>query len=170
MKILPLHDEPPEEARAELEERAAALRERPQEEDDVPTVWVAEFPVGSERCAIPLERMRAVLPLRGVTPLPLAPSHVLGLLRFEGRALSAHSLAALLGVRGWTRDPSVLVVVEDGVGGLVAFDCERVPIPRALPLSVVQEARKGEVLPPGEPPLRLLDVPALFAGEVDRVR
>jgi purine-binding chemotaxis protein CheW len=166
MKPLPLHDEVPEAARAELEERAALLRHPPEaEEVETQVVWVAEFPLGLERCLLPLARLRAVLPLRSMTPLPLAPPHTLGLLRFQGQAVSAHSLAALVGVKGWTRDPSVLIVVDGEEAGLIAFDCERIPESRALPLAAVEAApsREMKVLLPGEAPLRLLDVSALIA-------
>jgi purine-binding chemotaxis protein CheW len=172
MNLLPLHDEPPEEARAELEERAAALRERPASEAEAEVLWLAGFPLGPEHYAIPLAQMRAALPLQGVTPLPLAPPHTLGLLRFQDQVVSVHSLAALLGVRGWTRDPAVLLVVEDGADGLLAIDCERIPEPLAVPRPEVEQARTQgrEVLVPGRAPLRLLDVPALLATEAARVR
>ncbi|WP_224364349.1 chemotaxis protein CheW [Hyalangium versicolor] len=165
MKLLPLHDEVPEAARTELEERAALLRRPPEQEVETQVVWVAEFPLGLERCILPLIQLRAVLPLKSMTPLPLAPPHTLGLLRFQGQVLSAHSLAALVGVKGWTRDPSVLIVVDGQEAGLIAFDCERIPESRALPLAAVEEARtRGmTVLLPGEAPLRLLDVPTLIS-------
>ncbi len=104
---------------------------------------IAEFRLGDERYAFPLSELRAALPLRHVTPVPLAPAHVIGVLRYEGKALAAMSLAALLGVRGWRVDPAVLLVLACGQR-LVAVDCEVIPKLSSLPLAVVEAARGRE--------------------------
>ncbi len=124
-----------------LRVRAERLRAAPREDDEGTTLWVAEFPVGGDRFALPLEALRAVLPLSMVTPVPLSPPHVVGVLRFDGRIISALSLASLLGSRGWRQDPAVVVVVDPGWGRLAALDCEA--IPRAVPVSaaVVEAAQ-----------------------------
>ncbi len=102
---------------------------------------MAEFPVGEETYALPLETLRAAVPLRMVTPVPLSPPHVIGILRFQGQIVAALSLASLLGGRGWREDPAVLLVVDPGFGRLVALDCERIPKPTGLPHAQVEEAR-----------------------------
>ncbi len=131
-----------EQARALLRRRAERLHEKQATTDeDQAVLWVAEFPVGDERYAIPLEQVRAAVPLRMVTPVPLAPSHVIGVLRYEGQLISAFSLVSLLGVRGWQVDPEVLLVVETGAGRLTAIDCEQIPKASAIPLTHVEEAR-----------------------------
>jgi len=151
-----------------LERRAARLREPRREAEEEKVLWAAEFPVGDERYAIPLDSLRAAVPLRMVTPVPLSPPHLIGILRFQGQILSALSLSALLGGRGWREDPAVLLVVDPGVGRLVALDCEQIPKPIALPLALVQEARarsKGaslELSLPGIPLLHLLELPRLI--------
>jgi purine-binding chemotaxis protein CheW len=76
-----------------------------------------------------------------VTPVPLSPPHVIGILRFQGQIVTALSLASLLGGRGWREDPAVLLVVDPGFGRLVALDCERIPKPSGLPHAQVAEAR-----------------------------
>ncbi len=76
-----------------------------------------------------------------VTPVPLSPPHVIGILRFQGQIVTALSLASLLGGRGWREDPAVLLVVDPGFGRLVALDCERIPKPSGLPQAQVAEAR-----------------------------
>lgn len=124
-----------------LEQRAALLRQKPQGLEQEAVVWVAEFRVGEETCAIPLPLLRAAVPLRMVTPVPLSPPYVLGVLRFQGQILTAMSLASLLGVRGWRVDPAVLLVVEKpGTQELAALDCEETPRPLALPSAAVEEA------------------------------
>ena len=82
-------------------------------------------PSGRLDDALPLESLRAAVPLRMVTPVPLSPPHVIGILRFQGQILTAMSLSSLLGGRGWREDPAVLLVVDPGMGGrLLALDCQ----------------------------------------------
>lgn len=137
--------------------RAERLRAAPTNDDEGTELWVAEFPVGQERFALPLESLRAVLPLSVVTPVPMSPPHVVGVLRFDGRIISVLSLASLLKSPGWRQDPTVVVLVDPGWGRLTALDCEA--IPRAVPISaaVVEAARAAhgersvvEVVMPGD--------------------
>jgi purine-binding chemotaxis protein CheW len=162
---------PPADVQALLERRAARLRQVPPAEDLEPRVPVAEFALGAARYAIPLARLRATVPLRAVTPVPLAPPHVIGVLRFQGQIISALSLASLLGVRGWQKDPAVLLVTEVGPGRLVAFDCEDVPRPTAVRERDLEEARAragGAVLAVTAAdelrPLNVLEVANLVPG------
>jgi chemotaxis signal transduction protein len=147
-----------------LEKRAARVREKPVEAEDEALFLVAEFPVGEETWAIPLESLRAAVPLRSVTPVPLSPPHVIGILRFQGQIVAALSLASLLGGRGWREDPAVLLVVDSGAGHLVAVDCERIPKPSGIPHALVAEARARstgavvEVTLPGLRQIHLLDL------------
>jgi len=124
-----------------LERRANRVREKPVDTDEESVLWVAEFPVGEETYAIPLDALRAAVPLKMVTPVPLSPPHVIGILRFQGQIVTALSLASLLGGRGWREDPAVLLVVDPGFGRLVALDCERIPKPTGLPHALIGEAR-----------------------------
>lgn len=138
-------------------------------DDDDAVVSVAEFPVGEEVFAIEVESLRAALPLRMVTPVPLAPPEVVGVMRHQGEILTVLSLASLLGVRGWKTDPAVILVVEHARGELVALDCEQIPKPTGLPPQAVAVARGAEsgpvaqVMRPGRPPVNLIDVPRLLA-------
>lgn len=125
-----------------LRRRAERLRLVPNASDDEAVLPVAEFRIGEESYAIPLVDFRAVLPLRLVTPVPLAKGHVIGVLRFEGRILRALSLASLLGARGWAVDPRVLLVVVGPGGELVALDCEQIPKPSAVPVAAVAQAKR----------------------------
>jgi len=138
-----LEDEPPTaQVRELLAERAQVIRDKPPTaEGDEALFWLAEFPLGDEHYAVPLASMRAALPLKGVTPVPLAPAHVVGILRFQGQAVAVLSLASLLGNPGWREDPQTLLVLELGGGRLVAFDCEQIPRPTPLPRRVIDQAR-----------------------------
>lgn len=124
-----------------LAQRAERLRAPPQVAADDRLEWVAEFPVGEEHFAVPLSALRAVVPLRRVTPVPLSRPHVVGVLRFQGQIITALSMASLLGVKGWRHDPAVLLVVDPGWNRLVALDCEEVPRPIGLPLTEIEDAR-----------------------------
>src|SRR5207237_10106809 len=106
------------EVEALLLQRAERVRHKPAEADDETLLWVAEFPVGEETYALPLETLRAAVPLKMVTAVPLSPPHVIGILRFQGQIVTALSLASLLGGRGWREDPAVLLVVDPGFGRL----------------------------------------------------
>ncbi len=151
-----------------LERRAERARQRPAQDEESSIAWVAEFPIGEERYAIPLERLRAAVPLRMVTPVPLAPPQVVGVLRFQGQILTALSLASLLGGRGWREDPAVLLVVDPGFGRLVALDCEHIPRPLALPAARVEQAYSSsagviaELALPGMEQVNLLDLARLM--------
>ncbi len=109
--------------------------------DDDAVVWIAELPLGDERYALRLDTLRGVVALRNVTPVPLSPPDVVGVLRFQGQLVTAFSLAALLGGRSTQRDPTVLVLVDAGPGHLVALDCEETPKPMALPTALWEAAR-----------------------------
>jgi chemotaxis signal transduction protein len=124
-----------------LARRADRLRAPAVESSDGPVEWVAEFPVGEDRYAVALSVLRAVVPLRRVTPVPLSRPHVVGILRFQGQIITALSMASLLGVKGWRQDPAVLLVVNPGWNRLVALDCEEVPRPIGLRVTDVEEAK-----------------------------
>jgi chemotaxis signal transduction protein len=147
-----------------LVRRAERIRQKPVETDEENALWVAEFPIGEETYALPLETLRAAVPLKMVTAVPLSPPHVIGILRFQGQIVTALSLASLLGGRGWREDPAVLLVVDPGFGRLIALDCERIPKPTGLPHALVEEARARssgaicEITLPGARQVNLLDL------------
>ena len=151
-----------------LERRAQRVREKPKESGEEDLLWVAEFPVGEESYAIPLEALRAAVPLKMVTAVPLSPPHVIGILRFQGQIITALSLASLLGGRGWREDPAVLLVVDPGFGRLVALDCERIPKPVGLPHKLVEDARSrnsgavAELTLPGMKQVSLIELQRLM--------
>jgi purine-binding chemotaxis protein CheW len=130
--------------------RAERVREKPVENEDETVLWIAEFRVGEDNYAIPLDVLRAAVPLKMVTSVPLSPPHVVGILRFQGQIVTALSLSSLLGGRGWREDPAVLLVVDVGLGRLVALDCEQIPKPGSVPHALVNEARARTTGPVAE--------------------
>lgn len=143
--------EPDERSARLLEARAERLRARKElaEEDGA---WAAEFELGGERFALPLERLRACLPLRGLAPVPLARRGVVGITRWEGKVVAVFSLASLLGLRGWRRDPAVLLLLKRG-DGFIGLDCEEIPRSVQLPFQALASA------PPAKDGLRALSLP-----------
>jgi chemotaxis signal transduction protein len=167
------HDQPTIEAipaavRALLQARAERLKARLSSKAEDATLMVAQFRVDDAQYAIPLHELRAIVPLKLVTPVPLSPPHVVGILRYQGQVISALSLASMLGVSGWHMDPTVLIVLEVGQGKLVAFDSEEIPKPCPLPLVEVERARKAtssaiaELFIQRTATVHLLDVTALL--------
>ena len=131
-----MSDQLTEAERELLRRRAERLRKIDDDAVEEVGVAIAAFNIGDDRFAIPLAQMRAVAPLRLVTAVPLSPPEVIGVLRFDGRIVTAYSLASLLGVRGWRHDPEVLAVVELPDGTTVALDCEQVPVAETIPFGV----------------------------------
>jgi len=124
-----------------LERRAERARATTDAGEAEATLPVAEFTLGKDRYAIPLSALRAVLPLKVVTPVPRSPVHVIGILRYQGQFLTAVSLMTLLGVKGWRQDCAVLLIVELEGGRRMAIDCEHIPRIEALPQRTVDQAR-----------------------------
>jgi purine-binding chemotaxis protein CheW len=159
MKIVARGGEPPvtEAEAALLKARATELAldtaELAHEEE---ALAAALFSVGEEVYAIPLEHLRAAIPLTTVTSVPLAPPHIIGVVRFRGQAVTVLSFAAIFGVSGWRIDPAVLVVIEGPGERLIAIDCEHIPRAATLPLAAITMARSAG----GGGPLLELVVPA----------
>lgn len=179
MKIVPRGGEPPatEAEAALLKARAVELAQDTAElAHEEEALVAALFSVGEEVYAIPLEHLRAAIPLTTVTPVPLAPPHIIGVVRFRGQAVTVLSFAAIFGVGGWRIDPAVLVVIEGPGGRLVAIDCEHIPRAATLPLAAITMARSagggGPLLELAVPAfgrvLLLDDLAALFAAFVRR--
>jgi chemotaxis signal transduction protein len=133
-----------------LKKRAERLRRPRVSAEEEAVLWVAEFPLGEETYALPLASLRAAVPLKMVTPVPLSLPHVIGVLRFQGQVVTALSLSSLVGARGWREDPAVLLLVDPGWGRLSAVDCEQIPKPSPLPLGLAEDAKSrnpGAVIP-----------------------
>jgi purine-binding chemotaxis protein CheW len=162
--MAPAHDD-------RLRRRAARLaRPRPVASDEAEDrMSVAQFSLGDALYAVPLHDLRAALALRDVTPVPLAPAHVIGVLRWEGKVITAVSLASLLGVRGWQRDPAVLLIVACE-RRLVAVDSEMIPRLATLSRSAIDSGRARrqgpavEIVGPGGVIVNLLDVGQAMAS------
>jgi purine-binding chemotaxis protein CheW len=157
-----------EDVRALLQIRADRLKARLTTKVEESMLMVAQFRVGNGQYAIRLADFRAAVPLKLVTPVPLSPPQVVGILRYQGRVITALSLASLLGIEGWRTDPTVLLVVEPVPGQLIGLDSEDIPKPCPVPLAAIDKARERSTGPildlfvPGSPQINLLDLAALL--------
>ena len=143
--------------------RAERLREKAAAAEEEAVLWVAEVTSGTDSFAFPLSKLRAVIPLRFVTPVPHAPVEVVGIVRYEGEVLTVYSLPALMRGGGWRSDPQVLLVVELARGQRVAVDCERIPKPVSLPARLAAEGEGEPVTPVTTADLRQLSLVDLGA-------
>lgn len=125
-----------------LKRRAERLRSLGKGSHDEATLAVAEFAVGTRRFALPLQRLVVALPLRSVTSVPLAPSHLIGIYRYQGEMVPVMSLPPLLGEVSSLSDSTTLLLVDVG-GRIVGFDVERMPSPGELSIAEVDEARRN---------------------------
>lgn len=136
-----MNELPPEVAKL-LEARAVRLAATPRAlESDEDSLWFATFPVGDLEVAIPLEQLRAAVPLRRIASVPLAPPEVVGIVRFGGNVLTVYSLAFMLGGQGSRADSNYLIVVDRPGGRLVAFDCAQIPLALTRPAREIELAR-----------------------------
>ena len=137
-------------------ERLARIAGDPAADAQLDGRWVAELEMGHQRWALPLESVKAVVPLRRVSPVPGAPRHVLGITSAEGELLTVLSFSVVLGLRGYRADSRVLLVVEAGEDRRVAVDCEEVPRARVLPPSAAEPSAGPVVTIPSAGDLRFI--------------
>ena len=78
----------PEERDRILGSRAEALAREPEAEEKGEGVEIVEFHLAEERYGIESRHIREVYPLKDYTPLPGAPSFVLGLMNVRGKIIS----------------------------------------------------------------------------------
>lgn len=90
-----------EEVQRILKKRAEALA-RPWEERPTlaESVELVVFSLVGERYAVDTEHVHDVIPLREITPLPCAPSFVLGVVNHRGRILPVLDFRRLFGLAG----------------------------------------------------------------------
>jgi purine-binding chemotaxis protein CheW len=82
--------------------------------------------VGEHRFAVPIERIREIIPARPYTPLPGAGSHVAGLINLRGRIVTVVDLGARLGLDPVASLPDHGVVIVEHGGRLVGLAVDEV--------------------------------------------
>jgi purine-binding chemotaxis protein CheW len=84
------------------------------------------FVVGEHRFAVPIGRIREIIPARAYTPLPGSAGHVCGLINLRGRIVTVVDLGARLNLPPASRIPEHSVVIVEHRARLVGMAVEEV--------------------------------------------
>ena len=84
------------------------------------------FVVGEHRFAVPIERIREIIPNRPYTPLPGSGAHVCGLINLRGRIVTVFDLGARLELPPARAHPDHSIVIVEHRGKLVGMAVEEV--------------------------------------------
>ena len=84
------------------------------------------FVVGEHRFAVPIGRIREIIPARPYTPLPGSGGHVCGLINLRGRIVTVVDLGARLGLPPASRLPEHSIVIVEHRAKLVGLAVEEV--------------------------------------------
>ncbi|HEX6749672.1 MAG TPA: chemotaxis protein CheW [Longimicrobium sp.] len=84
------------------------------------------FVVGEHRFAVPIGRIREIIPARPYTPLPGSGGHVCGLINLRGRIVTVVDLGARLGLPPASRIPEHSIVIVEHHAKLVGLAVEEV--------------------------------------------
>lgn len=74
--------------------------------------------VGGLTCAIPVDRVQEVLRHEAITPVPLAPAAISGLINLRGRIVTAVDLRQRMGLPEAEHPPVMHVILRDEEGGV----------------------------------------------------
>lgn len=72
------------------------------------------FPLGADRYALPVERIREIVRLRSITPVPRVPPEILGVISLRGEIVQVVDLAQRLGGAPSTPTRTSRIVVLHG--------------------------------------------------------
>lgn len=82
-----------------MRERSRKIARAPEERSSVEqAIELVEFTLGQERYAVESSFIREVCPLKDITPLPGAPSFVVGIINVRGQIVSVIDLRRLFGL------------------------------------------------------------------------
>ncbi len=87
--------------------------------DEAPRVELLQIEVAGAPYALPIERVREIVRLRPITPMPRVPELVLGVISLRGEVVQVLELARRLGAGGRAPAPGSRIVVLHGEEGPV---------------------------------------------------
>jgi purine-binding chemotaxis protein CheW len=102
------------------------------------------FVVGEHRFAVPIGRIREIIPARPYTPLPGSGAHVCGLINLRGRIVTVMDLGARLNLSPASRNPEHSIVIVEHRGKVVGMAVEEVA--RIVSVDPATLADSAEVL------------------------
>jgi purine-binding chemotaxis protein CheW len=103
--------------------RAEPLGDTP---DEVVLERMALLVVGEHRFAVPIDRIREIIPARPYTPLPGSGPHVCGLINLRGRIVTVIDLGARLKLAPASANPEHSIVIVEHRGRLAGLAVEEV--------------------------------------------
>ena len=74
------------------------------------------FWLGNEEFAVPVGRVREIIPWQEITPVPKVPEHVLGVINLRGKVVPVMDLRQRLGMPAAERNARSCIVVLQGEG------------------------------------------------------
>ncbi|HEY9878360.1 MAG TPA: chemotaxis protein CheW [Leptolyngbyaceae cyanobacterium] len=163
------------EEKIRLRERAESLRHAAAEDRFHEQIPLAVVGMQGERFALPVEYIREFTPIRGVTPIPCCPSHVVGNMNLRGEILTLVDIRQVLQLEAsdqGTLSQAVVVQVDNLIAGItveMVYDVMYVrpasiaPIPVATH-SVHEEYLRG-VVTFQKYQVSLLDLNKLLTGD-----
>ncbi len=88
----------------------------PEQVPNLPAHEVVVCAVGREHFALPLESLAEIFKVSEITPLPLSPSYLVGVINVHGNLASVLSLGRILGLED-TREEGLLLILTQDHGG-----------------------------------------------------
>lgn len=154
-----------------LEERAQALARPLLAEEPADTVEMVGIVLGRERYGVDTQRVREVLPLGDLAPVPGTPAFWSGIINVRGTLYPVLDLRRYLSLpEGETAEGSRMVVLVSGAGITIAIVADDAPDVRRVPAAAIgprlagtPDAGREFVRGVTEDLLTVLDVDALLA-------
>ena len=147
---------------SEPEEQALAPIDLERETDEAPEELrrLILFQACDEWFGLPLEWVREIHPLEGVTRVPNAPAEILGILNLRGRVLTLFDLAGCLGIPPGTQPNTHAVVLDFADPEInVGLAAQQIAQVRGVPVSALEP-------PPREGSLGVLEGVFELEGKV----
>lgn len=89
----------------------------PETVENLPAHEVVVCSVGREHFALPLESLAEIFKVSDITPLPLSPSYLVGVINVHGNLASVLSLGGILGLDS-TGEEGLLLILTPEHGGI----------------------------------------------------
>jgi purine-binding chemotaxis protein CheW len=121
------------------------------------TKQLATFQIGKYVCAIDVTKVQEVLNQQVMTPVPLAPSYVRGLINLRGQIVTAIDLGRAIGLRSTDESGLAMNIICEDEGQCVGFLVDSVS-----DVVEVDETSERTIPPSLPPPLRAV-VCSVFA-------
>jgi purine-binding chemotaxis protein CheW len=122
-----------------LKQRARELARSPEaERSDADCIKVVEFALGSEIYGIELEYLNEIYPLKDLTPLPCAPSFVVGIINVRSEILPVIDLKKIFDLPPTESSDLQKVIVVHAAGMILGILADAIVGVQSLPRVAIQ--------------------------------